>query len=185
MRRKRCLWSIVARTSHFFEKTYISNCFCQRKEIWRGYSLLQKKAKEVKIVFSTCFTVSCYRGSTTPWAVRVVPPSPFLGNCTQQLSIKSPELWTMSERKHLCFISIYVLHVLARCVLKYQKSLRKVIFDIWECSKNFLYRLMAIASLFYAILGYKSFHRNALLLGGWGHLYILGTMLNTFQMLFY
>jgi len=49
--------------------------------------------------------------------------------------------------EHLCFISIYFVRPLARCVLMYQKSLKEVILGVWKCSKNFPYTLMVIASL--------------------------------------
>lgn len=39
--------------------------------------------------------------------------------------------------EHLCFVSIYFWYLLARCVLWYQKSLREVIFGVWECSEKF------------------------------------------------
>ena len=74
--------------------------------------------------------------------------------------------------EHLCLISIYCVHPLARCVLRYQKSFREVIFWFWEHLQFFPYKWVAIVSSLYAILAYKSFHRNALHLGIQGNQYI-------------
>lgn len=52
----------------------------------------------------------------------------------------------------LRFILIYFVHSLARYVLRYQKNLREVILGVWECSKNFPYKLMVAASSLHAIL---------------------------------
>lgn len=54
------------------------------------------------------------------------PPSSRPGTDSRHLGIKLPELRTVSE--HLCFISIYFVYLLARCVPQYQGSLREVIF---------------------------------------------------------
>ena len=47
--------------------------------------------------------------------------------------------------EHLCFISTYFVYLVTRCVLRYQKSLREIIFLVWECSKIVPYKLMVIA----------------------------------------
>lgn len=49
---------------------------------------------------------------------------------------------------HLCSVSVYFVHLLARWVLRYQKSLRTVIFSTWKCSKLFPYKLTVTASSF-------------------------------------
>lgn len=66
---------------------------------------------------------------------------------------------------HLCYISVYFVHPLARRILGYQKSLREVILGIWECSESFPYKSMVIISLLYAILAYQRIHRGTLLSG--------------------
>lgn len=59
---------------------------------------------------------------------------------------------------HLCFVSVYFGHFLYRWVLRYQKSLRKVIFSIWKCSKLSPYKLMVTAlSILYQFQLRKSF----------------------------
>lgn len=59
---------------------------------------------------------------------------------------------------HLCFVSVYFVHFLYRWVLRYQKSLRKVIFSIWKCSKLSPYKLMVTAlSILYQFQLRKSF----------------------------
>ena len=48
--------------------------------------------------------------------------------------------------EHLCFVWAYFVHLVVWWVLRYQKSLRKVIFSVWERSKLFPYKLMVTAS---------------------------------------
>ena len=55
--------------------------------------------------------------------------------------------------ERLCFISIYFVHLLARHVLRCQKSLIEVFFVfcfflVWECSTNFTCKLMIISLLY-------------------------------------
>lgn len=69
-------------------------------------------------------SILCLAGSTP--AARVAPqtPSPELHSAAQpQAAVALSRVY-----EHLCFISIYFMHLLARCVLRYQKSLRGVIF---------------------------------------------------------
>lgn len=42
--------------------------------------------------------------------------------------------------EHLCFISVYSEHPLARCIPMYKESLQEVIFSICESSKIALYK---------------------------------------------
>ena len=139
----------------------------------------------MKMVFSVCvFVLLLQRQHRT------------LSSKSGAVDLLSPELHSASQYQatkalncvceHLCFISIYVVHLLARSVLKYQKSLRKVILGVWKSSKIFLYKLIIVVSLLYAILAYDRFSKYSTF--GWGcggNLYILGTMFNTFQSLFY
>ncbi|CAD7670387.1 unnamed protein product [Nyctereutes procyonoides] len=60
-----------------------------------------------------CLAASHYRGSA-PGAVRVALASSLPGNCTQHQAAIA--LNCICE--HLCFISMYFVHPLARCVLK-------------------------------------------------------------------
>ena len=77
-------------------------CFCEKR--WK-----------VKTVFSVCFQEAvtdavCAQSSSKRGTTKL------LWNYTQCLSIKLPELWTVCE--HLGFISIHLVHLLARCVLR-------------------------------------------------------------------
>lgn len=67
-------------------------------------------------------------------------------------------------------LSRFILFMLARCVLGYQKRQREVTFGVRERSKIFPYKFLVIASLFYVIPAYEAFHRNALLLDPRGNL---------------
>lgn len=70
----------------------------------------------------------------------------------------------------LRFILIYFVHSLARCVLRYQKSLRGVIFWFGEHAKRLPYKLMVIPSSLYIISASKRFHRKVLLSDSQGNL---------------
>lgn len=108
----------------------------------------------MQIAFSMWFSESQYRGSanlSSESGTAQPPPR----NYNQHLSFKPWHLNCVCD--HLCFISIYLVHPLARRVLRYQKSLRDI-FGVWECSKHFPFKLMAIS--FYAISAYERFHRT-------------------------
>lgn len=106
-----------------FTKNLLLYLFYESKEIWGGLLLLPKKRQEVEIEFSICLALSRYRALCTG-AVRVAPPSSFPRNCAQPWAAIA--LNCVCER--LCFISIYFVHLLARGVLRYQKSLKEVTF---------------------------------------------------------
>ena len=90
------------------------------------------KRQKAEIALRICFAVSLY-GDSVRSEQLVVPPSSFPGNHTQHQADRA--LNCVSER--LCFISVYFVHPLARCVLKHHKSLRGVLFWVWEGSKLF------------------------------------------------
>lgn len=50
------------------------------------------------------------------------------------------------------------MHLLVRCVIKYQKNPEEIILEVYECSKMFPYKLMAIASSLYDILAMEGFY---------------------------
>lgn len=98
-----------------------------------------KKGKKQK-QHSACFAVSHYRGSTHPEKSGPTKILPW-----ELHSASSHQSFELCE--HLCFILIYSVHLLARCVLLYQKSQREVIFWFQGHSKLFPNELMVFASL--------------------------------------
>lgn len=100
---------------------YVSTSFCKSNEIWRGFSLLLEKLKRENHV--VCFAGSPYRGSTS-CPGRETPPAQLLPRETHSASQHSAAIALNCVGKHLCFISIYFVHLLERCVLRYWKSLR-------------------------------------------------------------
>lgn len=74
-------------------------------------------------------------------------PSPGLRSVSRCLP---PRLWTVSERQY--FPSF--VHLLAICVCPKvsEKRKRGDFFVVWEYAHIFLYKLMVIASLLYAVL---------------------------------
>ena len=73
-----------------FTKIYISTCFCQPKDIWRGCLLLRKVSVESENSVP-CFAGSCYRGSVQSEAWVWLLPR----NYTHHFSTKLPWLWAM------------------------------------------------------------------------------------------
>lgn len=80
------------------------------------------RGRRVKTASSGCFAAS-QRGGSPEWPAASQAPSQGRARGT---SAKPPELRTVCE--HLCFISVSLVHPLARCVLRYHKSLRGVFF---------------------------------------------------------
>lgn len=121
------------------------------------------------MALSVCFAANHYRGhgysEQQEWPHQA--PSSGLYSASQHQATIA--LSCVCE--HHCFILAYFGHPLARCVLRYQKSLRGY-FSGLEHSKNFpLYKFMVSASSFYTILAYKGSQRITLLLDSRGNLY--------------
>lgn len=95
----------------------------------------------MKTAFSIGFVVSLVE-AVAPKVVRVVPSGPHPANHTDHLPIRLLTLTCVHE--HLWLILIYFMHLLLRCALRDQKSLREVNFGIWECLKFFPYKLMVL-----------------------------------------
>lgn len=118
---------------------------------------------------AVCFAGSCYRGSEHPeqgeWPP--APPSPALGSTLRTAASSHNSFDRVCE--HLGFISIYFGHTLAVCVLRNQKSLRKIMFWIWGCSKKiFPCKLMVITSPLSIISDNKRLQGYTLLLDSRG-----------------
>lgn len=87
----------------FYERPTLVPVFANRKKSEEDFRFYEKRQK-VNTAFGVCFVV---RGAL---------PSPFPGNHAQHLSLKPPELWTVSVS--ICCISIYFVHLLVRCLLR-------------------------------------------------------------------
>jgi len=119
----------------------------------RGFSPLKKHPKSETSVQSLFCSESWQRW----WHPEPLPREPH--SAWHQV----PEPWPVSVS--IWAQSRIIPLMLARCVCRYHKSLRKVIFGVWESSKMFPCKLMVIGSLFYVIPASEGFHRNTLLLG--------------------
>lgn len=117
------------------------------KEIQREFFTFTKKRWKVKIAFSVSFAGDFVEKAGHPGQRGWHRPAPFPGN-THTHTASQHQATTASNcvREHLCFSSVHFGHPLARCTLRYQKSLREVILCVWECSKNVPYKLMVITS---------------------------------------
>ena len=106
-----CFSKVQFMLHHFYERPMLTPVFTSWKKS-RQFSLLGKKTK---IAFSVGFADTIVE-KAVPWVMGVPPPSSFPQNHIQLLRIQLPELWSGSE--HLCFISIYFVSLLVRCVLR-------------------------------------------------------------------
>ena len=136
------------------QKTCISTCFCKPHETWRGFALLLENAKSEN-------RVRC-------WFCReLLQRQQTMSSERGPVQLFSQELHSASQHQaaralncvsnHLCFISIDFAHLLARCVLRYHKSLRSYFGGLGTLN-IFPYKLMVIASSLYTISAYKRFH---------------------------
>lgn len=100
-----------------------ANCGGKKKKntkIRRGFSLLLKKAKSETSV-QRLFGSSPRRDSSESGPTKLLPPGTIPG-------ISASGLIALNcIREHLCFISGYFVHPLARCVLRYQRGLKELI----------------------------------------------------------
>lgn len=97
-------------------KTYLSTCFYELKEIWREFSLLWKKTRNENM-FSVCFGVSHYGGGMHPrhrdgGTAKLLPAELHTASSPQTTAT-----WNC-VCEHLCFVLIYRVRPLARCVLR-------------------------------------------------------------------
>ena len=114
------------------------------KEIWRGFSLLQKriKAKSGKMTLSTCLQQrSPYRGNIL-WALRGHHQAPSPGTVLSNSASFALPLWAP-----VLYLDLFCAWLSKMC-------------------------LKATASPLYAISAYGNFHRNGLLLDNAGNLCI-------------
>lgn len=86
----------------------------------KGDFRLYEKRQKVRIVFRICLEFVLMEAAHTG-AARKAPPSSFPGNYTQRLSIK-PRGFELCLWASVLYLSLFV-HLLATCVLQYQKSL--------------------------------------------------------------
>lgn len=96
-------------------KTCIGTCLCKPKGIIRRFLLLRKKGNG-KIPRSFGFATNCSRRSVHPSSKSgpaKLPPCELHSAYQHQVSIA---LNCVCE--HLCFISVYFVHPLARCIVR-------------------------------------------------------------------
>ena len=147
---------------HFaFTKDLHHNLFSLIKRESREDFWSYEKTQKPKVVLSFVLQWAVIEAARTPSSksgtIRLL-----LGTTSASQQQAARALKCVCE--HLCFILIYFVHELARCVLRYQKNLKEAIFGIWECSKCFPCKLMVMSSLLYIVSVYESFHRYILLL---------------------
>lgn len=109
--------------------------FAKRNKSKEDFLLLRKKANRKNRIQCLFRSEPFLTEAAASPAGTLAPPRPFCGNHTQLLRIQ-PRRFELCPRASLCFISIYFVNLLARCVL--------------------------IASSLDTISPYRSFHRKTL-----------------------
>jgi len=123
---------------HFYKRPTLIPVFANWK-IQKGFSLLLKKKIE-KQKYHSVFVLQraiCYQRQHTR-KQQAWPRQPPSLQTTLSLSASSSHILNC-VCEHLCSMSIYSVHLLASCILRHGKSLRKVIFWVWGSSKNFFH----------------------------------------------
>lgn len=90
-------------------KIFISSCFRLLKEIWRGFSLLLGASS---VCFSAIIEAACTPSSASAATLRL-PREP------RPASLHQAAIALTCVCEDLYFISIYFVHLLARCVLRW------------------------------------------------------------------
>lgn len=129
----------------FDKRLTLITVFANWKKSKKNFCFYEKGWK-VKAMFSICFATKPSQCQCAPRAARPALPSSFPRKYPEHPSQHQTSRALNYVWKHLCFVSVYFMRLLARWVLSYQKSLRKVIFSDWEHSKPFPHRLMVTAS---------------------------------------
>lgn len=86
-----------------------------------------EERQKAKIAFSVCFAMSLHGGNARPEHWGKSGPTELLPqeiHSTSQYPVARALNYVC---EHLCFVLIYSVHPLARCVLRYQRRLREVI----------------------------------------------------------
>jgi len=141
-------FEVQTRPLPFFERPTWVPIFTNRKTSREDFRFYEKGKKQTQrsVFVSQQAITERVRMQQLEWRHQASSPGTAL-NISAARCLGFETVWV-----DLCFISIYFVHSLARCVLRYQKNLREVIFGVWECSKNFPYKLMVAASSLHAIL---------------------------------
>ena len=126
---------------HFYERPTLVPVFANRKNSTEIFTSM--KARKGKNNVQHLFCNEQLWRQHVPRVARGTHHAPSLG---ATLSVSASSCHSFELCEHLCFILIRSVHLWARCVLRYQKRLREVIFGVWECSKFFPYKLMVTAS---------------------------------------
>lgn len=118
-----CFLKVHFISLHFYERSISVPDFANKRNQKRSFALKKKKKAKSENNVQHLFCSSCYRGSVHPeqleWYLLV--PSPGKSASQHQALIALNCVF-----KHLYFIFIYFVHLLAKCGLGYQNSLREL-----------------------------------------------------------
>lgn len=117
----------------FSERPTLGPVLANQKNSEEDFRFHKRRCK-VQLAISTCFTASRDRsrmpGSSEGGPLELLPRE--LHSASQHpANMALNYIW-----EHLCFVSTSFMHPLARCNLRYQKSLRGAIVWVWEGSKT-------------------------------------------------
>lgn len=115
------LLTVHIRLFRFHKRPASVPVFTNQNKLEKDFRFYYKRRK-VKIVLGVDFAGSCYRGSTFP-TVEVTKPSSFPQEL-QTAAQHQAAIVLNCVYEHLCFLSVYFVHLLARCNLRYWKRQR-------------------------------------------------------------
>lgn len=150
----------------FYERPTSVPVFVNQKKSKEDFAFMEKgKMQKLCCTFVLPWAI---REAAVPQAERVDLPIYFPGSHTQHLSIQLLELWT-GLWESVLYLDLFCASFPKKCS-ELSEKLTRGYFWVCECSKNFPYKLMAIASSLYIISAYKRFQRNTLLSDSRGNL---------------
>lgn len=116
------------------QKTYSNTCFPKWKKSKEHFRFYSKRQSE-----NSAQQSSCYRGCAPPGLLGARPSS-IPWTHTQRLSIKLPELWTISVR--ICALFYFFSPFISNMCPKVSEKSRRDYLLVWKHSKDFPCKLM-------------------------------------------
>lgn len=120
-----CVLKVRVRPLHFYHRPTLPPIFLTERNARRTFAFM-KKSESKNIAFCICFAVIHCTGTTHPSSKSgpaKLLPLKLHSACQHRTTIALKGVC-----EHVCFVSMYFVHPLARCFLRDQKSLREVIF---------------------------------------------------------
>lgn len=146
------LFEICVTPLWFYRRPAVVHVFTNRNMSEKEFCL-HKKGREVKTSCLQCWFCSKlfqrqpYPHPSWPAPRGSFPRNQFITSASTP-GLWTPELWT-PVCEHLCFILTFLWASTSNTCRTVSEKPKKVISGDWRCSKNFIFKLIAIPSSFY------------------------------------